>query len=85
MSPDAVLAAVQRAVGVVLELPPTAVTRQARFRDDLAADSLALVEIVEIVQRDLAAQAGPGFHLDDQDLDALATVGDAVDYVVGRA
>ena len=84
MTPDEVLAVVQRAVGVVLELEPASVTRATRFRDDLKADSLALVEIVEILEETLAPQARPGFHIEDEDLDALTTVGDAVDYAVAR-
>ena len=62
--------------------PPS--TRETRFREDLEADSLALVEIVEIVEETLAPRARPGFHLEDEDLDGLATVGDAVDYAVAR-
>jgi len=85
MTPDEVLSVVQGAAATVLELDPAAVTRGTRFRADLQADSLALVEIVEIVEQALRPQAGPGFRLDDADLDGLTTVGDAVDYVVARA
>ena len=84
MTPDEVLAVVQRAVAVVLEVEPTSVTRETRFKEDLKADSLALVEIVEIVEETLAPQARPGFHIEDEDLDALSTVGEAVDYTVAR-
>lgn len=84
MTADEVLAVVQRAVAVVLEVEPISVTRQTRFKEDLRADSLALVEIVEIVEETLAPQAQPGFHIDDEDLDALTTVGQAVDYAVAR-
>jgi len=84
MTPDEVLAVVQGAVAVVLEVEPATVTRQTRFKDDLQADSLALVEIVEIVEETLAPKARPGFHIEDEDLDALTTVGEAVDYAVAR-
>ena len=84
MTPDEVLAVVQRAVAVVLEVEPTSVTRETRFKEDLKADSLALVEIVEIVEETLAPQARPGFHIEDEDLVALSTVGEAVDYTVAR-
>lgn len=84
MTPDEVLAVVQGAVAVVLEVEPATVTRATRFKDDLRADSLALVEIVEIVEETLAPQARPGFHIEDEDLDALTTVGEAVDYAVAR-
>ena len=84
MTHDEVLAVVQRAVATVLELEPGAVTRETSFRDDLRADSLALVEIVEIVEETLAPAARPGFHIEDEDLEDLRTVRDAVDYVVAK-
>lgn len=84
MTPDDVLGVVQSAVATVLEREPSSVTRETRFREDLQADSLALVEIVEIVEETLAPQARAGFHIDDEDLDALTTVGEAVDYAVAR-
>ena len=81
---DEVLAVVQAAIATVLELDPTTVTRETRFRDDLQADSLGLVEIVEIVEEELAPRARPGFHIEDEDLDGLRTVGEAVDYALAR-
>ncbi len=84
MTPDEVLAVVQAAVATVLERDPTTVTRETRFKQDLEADSLALVEIVEIVEEALAPRAPAGFHIEDEDLDGLATVGEAVDYAVAR-
>ena len=84
MTEDEVLAVVQGAVATVLELDPATVTRATRFKDDLRADSLALVEIVEIVEETLAPKARPGFHIEDEDLDGLTTVGQAVDYAVAR-
>ena len=84
MTPDDVLRVVREAVATVLELEPADIDRSTRFRTDLAADSLALVEIVEIVEETLAPLARPGFHIDDEDLDALVSVGDAVDYAVAR-
>ena len=84
LSPEQVLAVVQAAIATVLEVDPTTVTRETRFRDDLQADSLGLVEIVEIVEEELAPQARPGFHIEDEDLDGLLTVGEAVDYALAR-
>ena len=84
MTGDEVLAVVQGAVATVLELDPATVTRETRFKADLQADSLALVEIVEIVEETLAPKARPGFHIEDEDLDGLTTVGEAVDYALAR-
>ena len=79
-----VLDVVQRAVATVLELDPSSVGRATSFKADLKADSLALVEIVEIVEEELAPQARAGFHINDEDLDGLRTVGEAVDYALAR-
>ncbi len=84
MTADEVLAVVQQAVATVLERDPASVSRETRFREDLEADSLALVEIVEIVEETLAPRARADFHIEDEDLDGLATVGEAVDYAVAR-
>jgi acyl carrier protein len=84
MDADSVLAVVQAAVATVLEVDPATVTRDTRLRDDLGADSLALVEIVEIVEEQLAARAPGPFHIQDEELDGLRTVGEAVDLAVGK-
>ncbi|MCW2615039.1 MAG: acyl carrier protein [Frankiales bacterium] len=84
MTSEQVLAVVRSAVATVLERDPASVARETRFREDLQADSLALVEIVEIVEETLAPLARAGFHIADEDLDALTTVGEAVDYAVER-
>ena len=84
LTADEVLDVVRQAVATVLEVDPASVTRATRLREDLEADSLALVEIVEIVEERLAPQARPGFHIEDEDLDAMASVGDAVDYALAR-
>ena len=84
MTPDEVLAVVRAAVVTVLERDPETVTRETRFREDLDADPLALVEIVEIVEEALAPRARAGFHIEDEDLDGLNTVGEAVDHALAR-
>jgi acyl carrier protein len=83
LTPEQVLALLRDAVAVVLERDPSTLHRSTRFVEDLQADSLALVEIVEIVEADLA-RTRPGFRIADEDLDGLATLGDAADYAVAR-
>jgi acyl carrier protein len=78
VTPEQVLAAVQDAVAIVLEVPAGSVLREQRFAEDLSADSLALVEIIDILEERL------GLAIADQDLDDLSTVGQAVDYAVAR-
>ncbi len=84
MTSDEVLDVVRQAVATVLEVDPGGVQRSTRLREDLQADSLALVEIVEIIEETLAPRARPGFHIEDEDLDRLTTVGEAVDYALER-
>ena len=83
MTSDDVLGVVRDAVVTVMEVEPGTVTRDSRLVEDLRCDSLALVEIVEIVEERLA-RAHAGFRIDDADLDDIATVGQAVDYAVAR-
>ena len=53
------------------------------FSDDLDADSLALIELVEALEEELGERS-VGFRIDDEDLEDLKTVRDAVDYVVAK-
>ncbi len=78
MSPEQVLAAVQDAVAIVMEIPAGSVQPSHRFAQDLSADSLALVEIIDILEARL------GMTIADQDLDDLDTVQQAVDYALSR-
>lgn len=58
--------------------------RAVRFDDDLHADSLDVVEIVEGVERELHRRGVPVSVADTQLAD-LVTVGDAVDAFLARA
>ncbi|HTT59289.1 MAG TPA: acyl carrier protein [Acidimicrobiales bacterium] len=63
----------------ILEKSPDEIPEDVTFAD-LGADSLALIELVEALEDNLAAYAA-GFHIDDEDLEGLTTVSDAVNYV----
>jgi acyl carrier protein len=80
---DQLLDLLRSAVVTVLEVDPAGLKRSTRFVEDLKADSLALVEIVEIVEDDLT-RTRPGFRIADEDLDRLRTLGDAVDYALAK-
>jgi acyl carrier protein len=67
----------------ILEVDPATITEGASFTDDLDADSLALIELVEALEDELGERS-VGFRIDDEDLEDLKTVRDAVDYVHGR-
>lgn len=58
--------------------------RELRFDEDLHADSLDLVEIVEGSERELRRRGVP-VQVGDADLAGVRSVGDAVDALVGRA
>lgn len=63
----------------ILEKSPNDIPEDVTFAD-LGADSLALIELVEALEDNLAAYMA-GFHIDDEDLEGLTTVSDAVNYV----
>ena len=67
----------------ILEIEPSTISEGQSFVDDLDADSLALIELVEALEEDLSERS-VGFRIEDEDLVDLKTVRDAVDYVVGR-
>ncbi len=67
----------------ILEIDPSTITEGQSFVDDLDADSLALIELVEALEEDLGERS-VGFRIEDEDLVDLKTVRDAVDYVYER-
>lgn len=79
----AVLDLIRNRLADILEIEPASIAEGASFADDLDADSLALIELVEALEEELG-QDRPGFHIDDEDLQDLRTVRDAVDYVVAK-
>ena len=67
----------------ILEMDPARIVESASFAEDLDADSLALIELVEALEEELADRT-VGFRIEDEDLEDLKTVRDAVDYVVAK-
>lgn len=67
----------------ILEIDPSTISEGQSFVDDLDADSLALIELVEALEEDLAERS-VGFRIEDEDLVDLKTVRDAVDYVYAK-
>lgn len=78
----AVLLMVREQLAEILEKTPNEIGEDVTFAD-LGADSLALIELVEALEEHLATRA-PGFHIDDEDLEGLLSVRDAVDYVAAK-
>lgn len=54
------------------------ITRDARFREELEADSLDLVELI------MAFEDKFGGEISDEDAQKITTVGEAVDYIEVR-
>ncbi|MGI8492755.1 MAG: acyl carrier protein [Acidimicrobiales bacterium] len=67
----------QGCVAEVLDIEPAGVVPEARWREDLDADSLAVVEIT------LALNDAFSIKIPDVDPEQLTTVGQAFDIVAG--
>jgi acyl carrier protein len=72
----------QRVIGIVRDElgleDGKEVTRDSRFTEDLAADSLDTVELV------MAFEEQFDIEIPDEDAEKLDTVGDAIDYLTGK-
>jgi acyl carrier protein len=67
----------------ILEVEPATIHEGDSFTDDLDADSLALIELAEALEEELGERS-VGFRIEDEDLEDIKTVRDAVDYVLAR-
>lgn len=84
LSREEVLTIVRDALSDILEIEPDTISEGQSFADDLEADSLALIELVEALEEEVGERT-VGFRIEDEDLEDLKTVRDAVDYVFARA
>jgi acyl carrier protein len=80
---QAVFELIRGSLADILEVSPDTIHESSSFNDDLGADSLALIELVEALEEELGERS-VGFRIDDEDLEDLKTVRDAVDYVVAK-
>jgi len=80
---DSMVELVRDRLSDILEIEPEQIREGDSFADDLDADSLALLELVEALEEELADRT-VGFRIEDEDLQDLKTVRDAVDYVYGK-
>ena len=81
---DEIFEIVRDRLADILEIEPATISEGQSFADDLDADSLALIELVEALEEELSERT-TRFRIDDEDLADLKTVRDAVDYVHERA
>ena len=78
-----VFALIRDRLADILEIEPSTIIEGDSFQDDLDADSLALIELVEAIEEEVGERS-VGFRIEDEDLEDLKTVRDAVDYVLSR-
>jgi acyl carrier protein len=83
MDRDAVFALIRDRLADILEIDAGTISEGQSFADDLQADSLALIELVEAIEEEVGERT-VGFRIEDEDLEDLKTVRDAVDYVCSR-
>ena len=74
---------VRNQLAEILEIDASTISESSSFSDDLDADSLALIELVEALEEELSDKV-ENFRIDDEDLEDLRTVRDAVDYVSAK-
>jgi acyl carrier protein len=71
----------ERIRGIIVDLlgvEPEKVTPEARFREDLEADSLDLVELVMAFEEEF------GGEISDEDVQQITTVGEVIAYIEER-
>ena len=83
MDRKAVFELIRDRLADILEIDAGTISEGQSFADDLQADSLALIELVEAIEEEVGERT-VGFRIEDEDLEDLKTVRDAVDYVCAR-
>ena len=78
MERDEALAALREVAVEVLSVEPDSVVEEARFKEDLDADSLDLVELV------MGLEERFDISVPEEDLEDVGTVGQAVDLVMAK-
>ena len=70
---------VKEIIAKELEVDVKQLTNEAKFIEDLGADSLDIVELVMALEEEF------GIDIPDEDADKLKTVGDAMNYLTAHA
>jgi acyl carrier protein len=78
MEREEALSALREVAVDVLSVDPATVQEDARFKEDLDADSLDLVELV------MGLEERFDISVPEEDLENVGTVGQAVDLVLGK-
>jgi len=75
---EEVLEKVKGIIAELLDIDAGEITAESRFREDLEADSLDLVELI------MEFEEAFGSEISDEDAQKITTVGEAVKYVSER-
>jgi acyl carrier protein len=75
---DEVFVKIQEIITELLDVDEENITMESRFREDLEADSLDLVELI------MEFEERFGGEISDEDAQKITTVGEAVNYVKTR-
>jgi acyl carrier protein len=73
------LSTIKEVAAEVLSVEPDQVTEEARFKEDLDADSLDLVELIMEIEERFQ------ITVPESELEGVTTVGQAIDLVVAKA
>lgn len=75
MTEAEILKKLQEIIEEQLSVPPDQIKPEAKFQDDLGADSLDVVELVMKIEETF------DIEVPDEDAEKIQTVGDAVKYI----
>ena len=77
----AVFERVRKIIAEQLGVEESEINPQTSFVDDLNADSLDLVELIMSLEEEFS-QGGKSIEISDEDAEKIATVQDAVNYII---
>ncbi len=75
VSPDLIVPKVKELIAQSLGVSMTEIVPDASFIDDLGADSLDIVELVMLIEKEFSLE------IPDEDAEKISTVQDAIDYI----
>lgn len=78
-----VLEVIREQLAEIIEVDAAGIGEDDSFTDDLHLGSLELIELVEAIEQEFSEHR-EDFRVEDEDLEGLRSVRDAVDYVVAR-
>jgi acyl carrier protein len=78
-----VLRVIKDQLADILEIDQDTINEGDSFAEDLHLGSLELIELVEAIEEEFGERRA-GFRVEDEDLEDLKSVRDAVDYVIAR-